>query len=277
MTRTTVIAEAGSCHEGSLDRALALVSLAASSGADVCKFQFWSSASRLAARRRAPDLSDVYQRLRVPVDWLPVLFRACGRLGLEFLLTAYLPEDIALIKPFVHRVKLASFESDDEGLLKACAAAGLPVIQSLGMRAQDFSAPDPRIAASLHCVSAYPAPIDQLNLAVLRGWWVSLVDNAPDVHPPGAFGFSDHSDPSSEDGQYVGALAVAAGAEMLEVHFRLDDTASTNPDFPHSRSPEQLRQYIRHVRLAERMLGDLEKRVQPSEQAMLKYRVEPKR
>jgi len=51
MRRVEVIAEAASCHDGSLDKALRLIQVAKEVGATVCKFQFWSSADRLADLR----------------------------------------------------------------------------------------------------------------------------------------------------------------------------------------------------------------------------------
>ena len=53
-----VIAEAGSCHEGSLDKAIELIAVAHSAGANAVKYQYWSRPDRMRARRRvaAPAL-----------------------------------------------------------------------------------------------------------------------------------------------------------------------------------------------------------------------------
>jgi N,N'-diacetyllegionaminate synthase len=118
---------------------------------------------------------------------------------------------------------------------------------------------------TLACVSAYPAPIDDLHLRRFRP--------SRDRHVP-TCGLSDHS-PAGE--LLTGALAVAAGAMMLERHLRLDDTDPENPDAPHACSPAQFRGYVELVRLAERALGPRDVpstgTVMPSETAMARYRV----
>ncbi len=63
-------------------------------------------------------------------------------------------------------------------------------------------------------------------------------------------GFSDHTRETS-----TGALAVAAGAAVLEKHLTLDRDAA-GPDHGFSLEPDQLREYVTGVRRAERTLGD---------------------
>ena len=81
-------------------------------------------------------------------------------------------------------------------------------------------------------------------------------------------GYSDHT-----HDVLTGALAIAAGARILEVHFRLNDTDPANPDYATALSPGQLKDYISLVRKAELMMGDGIKRPQPAEAEMMKYRV----
>lgn len=262
MDRTLVIAEAGSCHDGDLDRALALVDAAADAGADACKFQFWSDPDALADRRRAlPSHREAYRRYRVPAFWLPVLHTRCGRRGIDFMATAYLPEDVATVAPLVARFKIASFEADARDLIEAHApyAGERRLVVSLGMGAHGAVPPGWAAGAVdwLLCVSAYPAPADALNLARLRAGVYA--------------GLSDHTDPSLT---WTGALAVAAGARILEAHLRLVDTDPRNPDAPHAMTPPQLYEYARHVRFAERCAGDPDEAgAHESEREMAAYKV----
>ena len=93
MSHTFVIAEAGSSHDGSFEKAVALIGVARIAGADACKFQFWSSAKRLAERRQADGrLTDdgltknyipVYEKYQIPATWLPRLREECSKQGLE--------------------------------------------------------------------------------------------------------------------------------------------------------------------------------------------------
>jgi N,N'-diacetyllegionaminate synthase len=254
--RTFIIAEAGSCHDGSLEKALRLVGIAAARLADAVKFQFWSSAEALAERRHAPEYVETYERYQLPAEWLPELKARADALGIEFMCTTYLPGDIATVAPFVRRFKVASFELGDGAFLAAHERFGKPVIASTGMASDDEAYYRPAVPRFdvLHCVSAYPAPIEDLNLSLLTG--------------PPFTGFSDHS-----RHLLAGAIAVACGARILEVHFRASDTDPDNPDFLTAFSAFELHEYIQNVRDAERMLGDRRKRLMPSEVAMARYRV----
>ena len=256
--RTFVIAEAAATHDGSLDQALRLVNLARVIGANAVKFQWCSSPERLAERRHAPEYLEVYQMLAFPSIWFPVLKTACTEAGLDFLCTAYLPEDIPVVAPYVARFKVSSFESRDQEFLSMHYRVDptKPVIVSTGMHGEPGVDDYHFEYTNLHCVSAYPAPLDEMNLAVLRD---------------GGFkGLSDHS-----RHEWTGALAVAAGAEIIEFHYRLDDTDPGNADYEVAFTPAEAARYVANIRLAERMLGDGVKRMQPSEIPYTKYVVRP--
>ena len=140
-------------------------------------------------------------------------------------------------------------------MLEAVSAqerAGCDIVVSLGMGAE----PPPAITASrLHCISAYPADLAQTNLAALR-------DNYE------IDGLSDHSHQTD-----MGALAVAAGASIIETHVRLDDTDPANPDYAVSFTPAEFAEYVRLVRRAETIMGDGVRRVQSCEEQNLRFRV----
>lgn len=251
-----VIAEAGSCHDGDLNRAIRLIEIAKAADADAVKFQFWSSADRLADRRHADDYRDIYKRYQVPEWWLPELAAACAQHEIEFMCTAYLPEDVAIIEPYVQRFKIASFEARDLSFCREHAKYGKPIIISSGMmEKRPVHIHGDAEVWWLHCVSAYPTPLIEANLRVL--------------HNGEYDGFSDHT-----AHVLTGAVATAAGAQILEVHFRAKDTSLSNPDYVTALSPGDLVHYILNVRVAQALLGDGIKRVMPSESEMFAYRVD---
>lgn len=259
--KVLVIAEAGSSHDGDLDRAKRLVAAAATAGADICKFQFWSDPVRLAERRQATESLAIYAQYKIPARWLDLLAYECKRHEIEFMCTCYLPEDIAVVAPWVTRFKISSFEAcDQEFVRRHLDYYDRRIIISTGMAGESevsrlWHLGDGNFAL-LHCLSAYPAPPNEVNLAVI---YDGMFD-----------GFSDHTTST-----LTGAVAVGAGARILEKHLRLEDTDPDNPDYPHSLPPDQFAQYVQNVRLAEQMIGDRYKRPMPSEAAMMKYRVRP--
>lgn len=266
--RTKVIAEIGSCHEGSLSRAVRLVETAKQCGATVVKAQYWSSAERLAGRRNAPGHLSAYEAGRIPVSWLRLLAHVARDMGLQFACTTYLPEDVLAVAEHCDIMKVASFEATDSHLLAMhgdlLRLSGKHVIVSLGMgaRAHEVCA---RVGVQcgdshltlMHCVSAYPAPLDDLRISAL---WRKCIT-----------GFSDHAPPNVTS---TGALAVAAGARVVERHLRLDDTSPSNADYGHSSSPRAFEAYVENIQMAERVVGaDISEGMRPCEEMLAGFRV----
>ncbi len=253
-----IIAEPGGIHEGKLARMLTMIDVAKEAGADVIKFGWVSDPARMCKRRGMGE--DPMLHIAFPAAWHVELWEHCKQAGIEYACTTFLTVDLLIVAIFVNRFKVSSFEAGDHAFVRAHEPYGKPIMVSTGMQNGDDlqwllrrRKRNPNIQL-LHCASAYPAPVDALNLAAIR--------------KHGLDGFSDHS------GQIVtGGLAVAAGARIVETHFKLDDCDHGNPDFPHSLWPVELREYVAGVRWAERAMGDGVKKCQPSEEAMKRYRV----
>lgn len=259
MGRTFIIAEAGSTHDMDFMKATELCVTAFSCGADAVKFQYWSDSKRLASRRHHPELADAYEQYRIPAQWVEELKIQCGKIGIEFMCTCYLPEDLDFISRHVGRFKISAFEASDTEFVKAHQKYGKETFISIAMcDMKSAQSVIPKgmegILRPLHCVSAYPPAVNQLNLSCIRN---------------GFYGFSDNGSLS----ELTGAFAVACGAKAVEVHFRHDRTYPDNPDYHHSISGGRLRGYIDNIRKAEMMLGDGIKRQMPCEEKLLPFRV----
>jgi N-acetylneuraminate synthase/N,N'-diacetyllegionaminate synthase len=251
-----VIAEFASSHEGSLDAMLAGIAIAKSADADAFKTAWGSSGARIAERMHAAELAEMYERLFCwPRAWLPVLASEARSAGLEFICTVDCPEDIAVVAPHVDRFKIASWGALDYAFIRSHEYYGKPVIISTGLCVSGERLLVPKYAgiSYLHCVSAYPAPMDELNLAA--------------IDRESLEGFSDHS-----ANPLTGALAIAAGAKILEVHFRADNTPTSNPDYAASLSPAALHSYVYLARVAALAMGDGIKKIQPSEEKNMRHR-----
>jgi len=256
-----LIAEAGSCHDGDLQKAKSLIWTAKHAGANAVKFQYWSDSEELGRRRRLRGTN--YEPYRVPLHWLDDLKTETERVGLEFLCTAYLPQDVQVVARYVQRFKVSSFEAMDVDLLDACLSYERPVLVSFGMmewaEVENWGHEyDSDQITKLLCVSAYPCPLEDSNLCFLSngcggGWF---------------HGYSDHT-----GNPLTGAMAVAKGAKILEVHFRLEETRPDNPDYPHSLKPSALEAYIWNVQTAERLMTPHQTKVRDSERANREHRV----
>jgi len=102
----------------------------------------------------------------------------------------------------------------------------------------------------LHCLSAYPAPEEQINLRAMGT--LAAAFGCP-------VGYSDHT-----LGLTAPVAAVALGAVVIEKHLTLD-THLPGPDHRASLEPEPFEAMVAAIRSCERMLGDGRKQPQPAE------------
>ena len=257
---TYIVAELGACHDGSWDRLERMVTACVEAGASACKLQYWSDSERLADRRHAtPAYRDIYRRYQIPQSWLPAFAALCHEHGIEAVCTVYLPEDVAFVAKYADRTKVASFENEDFGFIDTCLATQKPVMVSCGMAAdvhRKFYLAAPRWMRTvywLHCVSAYPAEVD-------GALWPLVLDESGNEYD----GYSDHT-----HNVWTGAVAVACGAKIIEVHVRAYDTDPANPDYATALDPAEFRTYVDGIRTAERLIAD----VPVDESAMQRFKV----
>lgn len=266
-----VIAEAGVNHDGSLSRALALVDAAARAGADAVKFQCFDPATLLAADAGladyqrdtgAADAAALLAPLVLPADRWPELAERAAVRGLALVVTPFSPADVETLRPLAEAgrlaaVKTASPDAVNPPLLAAAASLGVPMLVSTGAADRDELGPAAATvrgaaagSALLHCVSAYPTPPEAAGLGGIAALRAAF--GLPT-------GYSDHT-----AGEATGALAVAAGACVLEKHLTLDRHAP-GPDHAASLEPAALGRYIAAAHAAAAALGPVSKRRQPCE------------
>lgn len=259
--RPYVIAEAGSNHNGDLDLALDLVDEAAAAGADAVKFQTFRK-ERLYAAQPGDDPYESFADLEMPYEWIPRLRDRCAERGVDFLSTPFDERSARELEPHVPAFKVASPTLSHHPLLETLASTGRPLIVSTGahdMREVEAAVDVLRDAGAdelvlLHCVSAYPTPLDDINVRV-----VETLRDAFDV----PVGLSDHT----EDPRTAPAAAVALGGCVIEKHLTLDSTME-GPDHAMSVEPDGLATLVDAVRDTHRALGSPEKRVLDAERGV---------
>ena len=193
------------------------------------------------------------------------LIKHCRELRIEFLSTGFDIESIEmLMKLGIYIIKVPSGEITNYPYLKYVGAQGKRVLLSTGMSNLEeiAAAIDVLISCGtksdqitvLHCTSAYPAPLNDVNLKAL----LSIRDEFSV-----GIGYSDHT-----LGTDVSVAAVALGATVIEKHFTLDRSLP-GPDHKASLEPIELSNMIQSIRNIELAMGDGFKRVMPSEASNL--------
>jgi N,N'-diacetyllegionaminate synthase len=268
-----LIAEAGVNHNGDVQLAQQMIDAAVRAGAHVVKFQAFKTEkeiSRLAElapyqKESSPEAKSQYdlcKALELSFEDFRRLKEQCERSRIGFLCSVFDFDHIDFLAGDLkaQAVKIASGEITNWPLLDYVGSRKLAVILSTGASTLDEigeaidtlkAAGCPELAL-LHCVSNYPAPVNELNLRAMttlkRRFGLPV-------------GFSDHS-----MGNAASIAAVALGAVAIEKHFTLDRTLS-GPDHKASAEPDELKQLVDGIMLAHAALGDGEKRVMPCEAA----------
>jgi len=263
-----VIAEAGVNHNGDLDLAHRLVDIAAASGADAVKFQTFSpdklvsSAAATTPYQRdrggSADQRSLLEALTLPESAWAELRDHAGEAGVTFLSTPFdLDSAELLVGLGLPALKVSSGELTNLPYLGQLSTLGVTLLVSTGMGTVDEVAAAVEACAQapglvlFHCVSAYPAPIEECNLRAIPA--LAEAHGVP-------VGWSDHT-----PGLTTALGAVALGAPILEKHFTADRSLP-GPDHLASLEPEDLTGYVTATKQLARALGDGVKRRMPSEE-----------
>lgn len=264
------IAEVSSNHARSLTRCLEFVDTAARIGCDAVKFQLFRVDELFA-----PEILTRSKAHRERKDWeLPTEFLApiaerCKHRNVEFICTPFSLQAVEDLRPFVKRYKIASYELTWPALTEACAKTGKPLILSTGMAIPEeiaaavatFRRAGGKDLTLLHCVSGYPHPCEDANLAAIETL-------RRENHCP--VGWSDHS-------ALPGVIQRAIhrwGAGVVEFHLDLDGSGD---EFKtgHCWLPEAIGRVIAEIRDGLRADGTGIKRPMPAEIADRDWRADP--
>jgi len=234
-----VCVEMSGNHQGSLESALRFVRLAKEAGADLLKVQVYrpdtiTIKSDKQDFRLATDndwaayqtLYKLYEKAHTPWSWIEAMFAEADACDLPIFASPFDPTAVTFLEALECPIyKIASPEITDHGLIEACAKTGKPVILSTGLASvEDLNEAVAILRAHhtpyiiLKCVSAYPTPIEAMNIASIP--WLKEKFACP-------VGLSDHT-----LGAEASYAATALGAVLIEKHFRLvDDDTSVDAAF----------------------------------------------
>jgi N-acetylneuraminate synthase len=256
-----------------LDRAIELVKAAHAAGAWGVKLQTFDPEVLAVDNRlitRGPwtgvGLRDLYRSCMTPREWHAELFDLARSLGLVPFSSAFSRDDVDFLETLgCPMYKIASFECVDLDLVRHAGSTGKRVVISTGMASNAETAaalvaakcalPDMSTPVTLlKCTSAYPAALDEANVAGIR----ALQDLAY-LHGPADVGLSDHT-----LGFEAACAATALGATMIEKHLTLA-RSDGGPDAAFSSEPDELAELVRAVAGVARSLGSPELATSPPE------------
>jgi N,N'-diacetyllegionaminate synthase len=269
---TLIIAEAGVNHNGDINQAKKLIDIANECGADLVKFQLYDSNNlvtkdaaksnyQILAANISESQHEMLSKLELTEGVMKELMIYAKAKDIGIFATGFDIKSVnTLIKLGQELFKIPSGEVTNLPLLRHIGALNKRIILSTGMCDLDDVAfainilissgtPKEKITV-LHCTSAYPAPMPDINLNAMltmqKKFGISI-------------GYSDHS-----QGTEVAIAAVALGACVIEKHFTIDKNLP-GPDHKASLEPAELKSMVASIRNLEKAMGNGVKRVMPSE------------
>jgi N,N'-diacetyllegionaminate synthase len=268
--RCIVIGEIGVNHNRQEDMLFRLIDEGIAAGLDIIKLQRFKAEEEIASFAPSTNYQknagsgngqlEMARKLELPDEWLVKAFDYCKERGVGFLCTAFDHSSVDFLADRLgcKTVKIPSPEVSNKPLLLHMARKFDGLLLSTGAsylgevaNAIDWMAEiAPRELAVMHCLSEYPAPVEQANLRAMVNMRQAF--NVP-------VGYSDHT-----PGQVVAVVAAGLGAAMIEKHYTLDKNLP-GPDHKASLDIAELRAFVTAVREASACLGDGVKRPVPAE------------
>ena len=272
-----IIAELSANHNGSIELALKTIKMAKDMGADAIKIQTYTADTMTIDCDRDEfkitgglwdgyNLYQLYQEAHTPYEWHEELFAYAKEVGITLFSSPFDETAVDLLESLdTPAYKIASFELTDFPLIEYVAKTQKPIIMSTGMAnlAEIEQAINCAKQAGceelivLHCISAYPAPAEQSNLA-------TIADIAKKFNV--LVGLSDHT-----LGNTVAITATAFGASVIEKHITLSRECK-GPDSEFSIEPRELEALCNETKTAFKAIGIAGYEQKPAEQANKNFR-----
>ncbi|HAX2347576.1 TPA: pseudaminic acid synthase [Escherichia coli] len=272
-----IIAELSANHNGDINRAFKIMEEAKAAGADAVKLQTYRADTITldcdseefqihGGLWDGQTLYSLYQSAQMPWEWHKPLFDKAKELGITIFSSPFDFTAVDLLEELgAPAYKIASFEAIDLPLIRYVAQTGKPMIISTGMADEQEIQEAIHVAKEggckelvvLHCVSGYPAPPEDYNLA-------TIPDMAKKFNV--ITGLSDHTIDNT-----TAIASVALGASVIEKHVTLDRNGG-GPDDSFSLEPSELTVLCRDAKIAWQALGRINYTRKPSEMGNVQFR-----
>ena len=273
-----IIAEAGVNHDGSLKKALKLIDVAKSVGANAVKFQTFKAedlATKSAPKadyqiKNSSKKKETQYEMLKKLEFSDKMHRACIKRCKEkkilFISSAFDIKNLLYLKKLnISMFKVPSGEINNIPYLETLGKFNKKIILSTGMS----NIGEIKLAINtlvkngtkrsnislLQCTSAYPAPPEEINLRTI----LTLKKKFNLI-----VGLSDHS-----VGVNAPPAAVSLGAKIIEKHLTLNKNLK-GPDHKASLNPKEFKIMVNNIRTVEKMLGSFLKKITKSEKKNIK-------
>lgn len=263
------IGEIGINHNGDIELAKKLVTIATGAGCNAVKFQKRTPELCVPEKQRnimreTPwgliSYLDYRKRIELGENEYNEINRFCKEMKITWFASPWDEESVDFLDKYdTPCYKIPSAKLTDDKLLRYIKSKSKPVILSSGLselkqldHAIDILGKKNLIV--LHCCGAYPADYKDLNLKLIPYYKDRY--NVP-------VGYSGH-----ETGLPASIAAVALGACIIERHITLD-RAMWGSDHAASLEPTGLTKLIRDVRLVEKSMGNTNKRILSCEESII--------
>jgi sialic acid synthase SpsE len=264
--KVLIVAEIGNNHEGSYSLAKEMIGCAAEAGADAVKFQTIRTEHLVSAADQ--ERFEKLKSFELSDDEFYRLKAVAKKAGVIFISTPFDLKGVDFLSPLVAAYKISSGDNTFYPLIEKVAETGKPVIISSGMadinqlnyakalveKVWNDKGATAELAV-LHCVTSYPVPAEDANLALIRVLQQELGCTT---------GYSDHT-----LGIDAAVASVAVGARIVEKHFTLNKNYSDYRDHQLSADPADLSLMVEKIRDVELLLGSKTKRLLTCEKDML--------
>ncbi|MBF8982968.1 pseudaminic acid synthase [Lutibacter sp. B2] len=250
-------------HLQNFDNAVKVIKAAKEAGADAIKLQTYTADTitidcdneyfqiKQGTIWDGTTLHKLYQEAYTPWEWQPKLKKIAEKEGLICFSSPFDKTSVDFLEDMnVPAYKIASFEINDIPLIEYIASKGKPIIMSTGIATlgdiQEALNACKRMGneqvALLKCTSAYPAPLEEINL--------KTIPNMKNTFKT-VVGLSDHT-----LGTSVAIASVALGAKIVEKHLTLDRSLG-GADATFSMEPDEFKEMVKGIRAVETALGDV--------------------
>jgi len=271
---TYFIADIAANHDGDIDRAKKLITLAKESGADAVKFQhhdvtkyvsdvgFKSLGGKYSHQASwNKTIFEVYKDAEVPKGWAVNLKKFCDEIGIDFFSTPYDLDLVDYLDPYVQAYKIGSGDIVWNAMIEKISSKNKPILFATGastleevIHAHQLLDKYSNNLILMQCNTNYTGSDENfkyINLNVLNSYKV--------LFPQTILGLSDHT-----PGHETVLGAVALGAKAIEKHFT-DDTGRNGPDHAFSMDPKSWSEMVKSTRILEQALGGAIKKVEGNE------------